>query len=121
MPKTKLIYLAIVLLYCSCFKGVKTPPVATPYFDSVIAKADRISDSGDKAKALAFVINEHRHAKNLTVMDDLNYFVYCAEMYRRDRKDYDKYLVYADSMLACLEKNDQREYASFSTALRAGL
>ena len=40
-------------------------------------------------------------------MDDMNYFVYCAEIYRRDFKDYDKYIAYADSMLIVLDKNGQ--------------
>ena len=59
-------------------------------------------------KALALVISAHAHTQGLTVMDDMNYFVYCADYYRRDYKDYDKYMAYADSMLTTLENNNQK-------------
>ena len=108
MAKTKFIYPAIILLYCSCYKGEKNSPVSTPYFDSVIVKAERISDSGYKTNSLAYIISEHAHSKNLTVMDEMNYFAYCAELFRKDFKDYDKYMAYADSMLSTLEKNNQK-------------
>ncbi len=61
-------------------------------------------DTGNKTAALAMLISAHANAKKLSVMDDLNYYAYCGEIYKKDFKDFDKNIAYADSMIHVLEK-----------------
>ncbi len=106
LTKTRLIYLAIMVLYCSCFRGENKAPKSSASFDSTIARTERIYDSGDKQQALAYIMSQHATLKNLTLEDDMNYYAYVAEFYRKESKDFDLYVTYADSMLYLLDKGN---------------
>lgn len=108
VPKVIITLIAIVFLFSSCHKkGDNSQTANTHYFDSLITHAEQIYDAGRKMDALAFIISAHAHAKNLSVWDEMNYYTYCADIYKRDLKDYDKYIAYADSIVLALEKADQ--------------
>jgi len=42
-------------------------------------------------------------AKHLSITDEMNYYVYCSEIYRKDLKDYDIYIAYADSIISAID------------------
>ena len=88
---------------CSCQNETNKTFVSTPYFDSILNKADRLYDSGYKEQALNIVRSEHANTKNLTVIDEMNYLTYCNIIYGKN-KEYDKSLAIGDSMLTVLKK-----------------
>jgi signal transduction histidine kinase len=113
VPK-KILFFLITLSFCySCNYNTRNLPVSSPGFDSVISRAERIYDSGYKEKALAFAQYAHSHSRGLTVADEMNYYTYVSGIYRKDFKRYDKYLLYADSMLDVLDKNDAGKILPF--------
>ena len=79
--------------------------MSTPYFDNVIKKAEQLYDAGNKPDALALVVSTHSHASNLTLIDDLNYYFYCWDIYKKDLDDYDKCIAYSDSMIRVLDNS----------------
>ena len=89
----------------SCENRGKSEPVGTPAFDSIIKTGDRIYDSGYKMKALEYVIARHAKTKNHDLIDEMNYYTFCGEVYRKDLNDYDKYMAYADSIIATIDKS----------------
>ena len=114
-----LIVQKIIFVVISCFAFLTScrypgneQPATTPSFDSIIARAEHLSDSGYKKEALAFVFAQHSVARDLTVLDEMNYFTYVGEIYRKTDHDYDKFLAYVDSMIAILDKRaNTKEYA----------
>ena len=100
-----LLLVLFVLLY-SCTEKQDKMLVSTPYFDSVVKRSDRVYDAGNKTEALNLLIAAHTNAKDLSIEDEMNYYTYCGETYRKDLKDNDKYIAYADSMIQLLEKNN---------------
>jgi signal transduction histidine kinase len=80
--------------------------ITTPSFDSAIAMADKVYDAGDKIKALHILITAHSADKKLSVADEMNYYTWCAETYRKDLNDIEQYLAYADTIIETLEKNE---------------
>jgi len=103
----RIFIIALSCLLWACNKTGKTLPVSTPYFDSVLAKAERIHDSGYKTRAINYVTNVHAHATNLSVADEMNYYTYCGEIFKKDFKEYDRYILCADSIVMILEKTHQ--------------
>ena len=99
--------IVILLLLSSCQYGEKKLPPSTPAFDSVLSKADRLYDSGYKMKALNYVMVYHSQAKKLSITDEMNYYIYCSEIYRKDLQDYDTYIAYADSIISAVDKSNQ--------------
>jgi len=95
------------IFICSCTKKETPAPVSTPFFDSVISYANQVQDSGYKAEAFEMVTSAHANTGNLTAEDDMNYYTWCGEYYRKDLKNYDKYIAYADSIMLALEQSRQ--------------
>ena len=79
--------------------------MSTPYFDSVMKKADEVYDKGNSKEALYILHSGHTSTRNLSVVDDLNYYAYCGDIYRKDLNDFDKNIAYADSMIRTLENS----------------
>ena len=75
----------------------------------MLANVDKRYDSGDKIQALSTALAFHAQAKHLSTTDELNYYTYCSEIYRKDLRNYDKYIAYADSIIALLDKNHQNK------------
>jgi signal transduction histidine kinase len=102
-------FFALFFFISSCRDAVNKEPVTSPWFDSIISKAEHIYDAGNKTGALSLVIAAHAGAKNLTTGDEMNYFTYISGIYRKDLNDNDRYISCADSMIALLEKNNEAE------------
>ena len=114
MIKKTLPFLFLLFSLSSCHYKDAQVPASTPGFDSVIAKGDRIYDSGDKMEALTYVMAYYNKAKSqLSLADKMNYYTYCSEKYRKDLQDYDKYTAYADSILLALDNSDQKKNMLF--------
>ena len=107
VQKTILLYFSLLIFLWSCSHTGSKIPVSTPLFDSVIVAAEHIYDSGGKLNALYYVRNQHQHAKNLNIEDELNYYTYVNTIYMKDIQDYDKSIELADSMIHLLEKSGQ--------------
>jgi signal transduction histidine kinase len=103
--KTSLYLILITIVVCSCQNKSLPTAATTPYFDSIVTRADRIYDSGDKDKALSFIKNNHAAAHDLTVDDDINYYTFCNIFYTK-KQQYDSALSFTDSLLLELEKNE---------------
>jgi signal transduction histidine kinase len=101
------VFIAFIAVFfaCSCSYRSEKPPVSTPYFDSIIKKAERLYDGGEKSGALAFVISQHRDTSKLTLLDNLNYYFYCWNIFKKDLNDYDRCIAYADSMVRILDNS----------------
>lgn len=105
MIKTALFISGFLFLWPSCYKGVNNSAVSTPHFDSVLIVADHIYDSGSASRSLAFIVSARQQAKNLSITDEMNYFAFCSDIYRKYFKDYDKCIAYTDTMITVLEQN----------------
>lgn len=109
MVKTITGLFVLIFIACSCQSTDKKLSASTPAFDSVLARADRLYDSGDKINALDTVIAYRAHTSNLSVIDEINYYTFCSEIYRKDLRDYDRYIAYADSIIAVADKSGQHK------------
>ena len=63
---------------------------------------------GIEPKTLSYILHMHAAARELTVADQMNYYTYVSEIYRKDSNNLDKYLAYADSMLLLAETGRQK-------------
>ncbi len=98
------ICLLLSILVCSCnHAGNKLAP-STPYFDSVIARSERMYDAGDKLGALHYARTKHNEGNGLTVEDEMNYYAYISALVSRDFNDHEKSAELADTMLTILDK-----------------
>ena len=104
-----LIFFILLILTCSCHYGDEKLPAPNTYFEGVIKKAEQVSDSGNKTDALALVVSAHKQAGKLSLADEMEYYSFCSDIYRRDLKDFDKYLAYADSMIRKLDESKQKK------------
>ena len=102
----------LILLACICISCGRRPEqvyTTTPSFDSSLKRAETIYDSGDRTEALSYILHMHAAARELTVADQMNYYTYVSEIYRKDSNNLDKYLAYADSMLLLAETGENRK------------
>ena len=97
----------ISFLSCNRFSGNLGED--TPAFDTLVAKAERLYDTGDKSAALHMVLEAHTRGP-VTKMDDLDYFCFCDNIYRKDLKDYTHCIAAADSMIRIceLDRNNKK-------------
>ena len=103
------IFLISSFFLWSCSSRSDKPPVSTADFDGIVKKAEQLYDSGKKSEALDLVISAHKHTQNLTVVDDLNYYYFCWNVYKKDLNDYDKGITYSDSMIRALDASKYRK------------
>jgi len=69
-----------------------------------------VYDSGYKTKGLEIVIAARNHSGKLSLANQLDYFAYCYESYRKTVQDNDKCLAYADSMIQLLNNSTQSKH-----------
>lgn len=109
MPTLQKFFFVFLIVVATVPSGCKRPdvaiPASSPFFDSILTYAGQVYDSGYKAEALEMVRSVRNHSPELSIQDQINYFAYCGEIYRKDFNDYDKYIAYADSIVEVLEKN----------------
>ncbi len=99
-------------MFAACKDPGKKPLATTPSFDSVIARAEHISDAGDKKGGLSYAIYNHATAGKLTIQDEMNYYTYVSEVYRKDLQEVDHFVAYSDSIIMLLERQgNPKEYA----------
>ncbi len=77
----------------------------TKSFDSLLGRVEKIYDSGNRTQALYLLQEAHNRTVNLTIKDEMNYYTWCAGTCRKDLKNNDLYLQYADSILRLLENS----------------
>lgn len=107
MKKQIFALLALLYFLSSCHYRDQKVPVSSPYFDSIMKRTEQLYDSGYKMQALSFLIYNHATATNLTLLDEMNYYTYCSDIYRKELNDYDKYIIYADSIILVIDKSGQ--------------
>lgn len=96
-----------MFLVSSCHYGEEDTPAANPAFDQALKRAAELSDSGYKTKGLELLIAAHNQAGKLSLANQLDYFAFCNDAYRRNLPDNDKCLAYADSMILTLNASKQ--------------
>jgi two-component system sensor histidine kinase VicK len=109
VPKKIIFFAWLIFFACSCKNRPENVLETTPAFDSVLIRADKSHDSGNKKEELQLVLQAHSTIKNLTIADEIDYFNYCNVRYG-SIKNYDKCIEIADSMLMLLDKADNNKY-----------
>ncbi len=109
-----IVFICILICFSSCDRYGDSIGKPSPWFDSVITRAERLYEAGDKAGAIHIVLDAHARG-GLSKMDELDYFCFCDNIYRKDFKDYAHCIVAADSMIRICEldrtnKNIQYKY-----------
>ncbi len=89
----------------ACKRQGLVAPKGSAHLDCILIVAERTFDSGHKDKAVSLAATVHNNLPDKTVADDINYFAFCTGIFRRDPPDYDKLLLYADSLITVIEKN----------------
>jgi len=98
-----LIFIALLCtVFCSCNERTISPTPSDREFDSIVLVADRLGDSGHVDQALNLAREAYHRLKDLSVDGKVRYFTYCNVIYN-NRKEYDKSIQLADSMLAILD------------------
>ncbi len=97
-----LLLFAVTTILWSCNDRPGMLPGSNPKFDSVLALADRMGDSGNVNQALALVQRSFKTIQPLSTDDKIHYLSYSNIYYSR-RQIFDRCIEIADSMLAVLE------------------
>lgn len=98
----KLLLFAGLIVLWSCNDRRGKVAGSNPKFDSVLALADRMGDSGNGNEALALVQRSFKTIQPLSTDDKIHYLSYSNIYYSR-RQIFDRCIEIADSMLAVLE------------------
>lgn len=97
-----LLLFAVTTILWSCNDRRGQVAGSNPKFDSVLALADRMGDSGNVNQALALVQRSFKTIQPLSTDDKIHYLSYSNIYYSR-RQIFDRCIEIADSMLAVLE------------------
>ncbi|MBL7692510.1 MAG: hypothetical protein JNM41_13040 [Flavipsychrobacter sp.] len=96
------VLLAGLIMLWSCNDRSGKVPGSNPGFDSVLALADRMGDSGNVNQALELVQRSFKSIGPLSTDDKIHYLSYSNIYYSR-RQIFDRCIEIADSMLAVIE------------------
>jgi signal transduction histidine kinase len=102
MARNIILLFAGVIILWSCNDRPGKVTGSNPRFDSVLALADRMGDSGNVSQALDLVQRSFKSIRPLSTDDKIHYLSYSNIYYSR-RQIFDRCIEIADSMLAVIE------------------